>query len=294
LRSLRHMRIRKMRGSRPINGQHTVAITDAGLSVHARFEARLQAGGVPSPRARHGRARAAFGIAELDRMMQGGPMRASTTMLLGSSGIGKTTLAAHFLATGAEAGEPGLFFGMYEQPEDLLDKCDRLGIPLRAGVAAGTIHVLWERPIEGVLDVLADQLITRVRETGAKRLVIDGMHSLFRTVDFPERMRAVSAALAETLTTLGVTTVYTLETPELIGTEHSPIRVPISDLSAMCHNLVALRWAERENRYDRLLAVLKMRDSDHDRSIRVMQITDHGVVVEARVRRAPERGGPPE
>jgi circadian clock protein KaiC len=263
------------------------------MVVHARFEASLvpnDPSDMPSPRARHGRGRAGFGIAELDAMMNGGPLRASTTMLLGCSGVGKTILATHFLAAGAEAGEPGLFFGMYEQPEDLLEKCDRLGIPLRAHVDDGTIHLLWERPIEGVLDVLANRLLARVRETRATRLCIDGMHTLFRTVDFPERMRAVSAALAEALTTLGVTTVYTLETPDLLGAEHVPLRVPISDLSAMCHNLVAIRWIQRGDQYDRMLAVLKMRDSDHDRSTRELTITNRGIVIGARERPSAGQG----
>jgi circadian clock protein KaiC len=198
-------------------------------------------------------------------------------MVLGCSGAGKTTLALQFLAGGAAAGEAGLFFGMYEQPEDLLEKCGRIGIPLQAGIDAGKIDIMWDRPIEGVLDVLADRLLARVREFGAKRLVIDGMHSLFRTVDFPDRMRAVSAALTEALTALGVTTFYTLEIPELLGTV--PLRLPINDLSAICHNLIAVRLLERGGQIDRVLSILKMRDSDYDRSTREMTITDRGVVI---------------
>jgi circadian clock protein KaiC len=285
--SLRHLLVRKLRGSRPISGRHTVEITDAGMTVHARFEARSESRAPserprPSPRVRHGSARAGFGIAELDAMMMGGPPRASTTMVLGSSGVGKTTLALQFLAAGAEAGETGLFFGMYEQPEELLDKCGQIGIPLQDGIDAGKVHLIWERPIEGVLDVLADRLLARVRDVGATRLCIDGMYSLFRTVDSPERMRAVSAALAEILTALGLTTVYTLETPDLLCAEFAPLRLPISDLSAMCHNLVAIRLIQRGDQLDRMLAILKMRDSDYDRSVREMTITDGGIVVAPR------------
>jgi circadian clock protein KaiC len=295
-RSLRHLEIHKLRGSRPITGRHTIELNDAGMAVHVRFEANTENQDPserprPSSRVCHGNARAGFGIAELDVMMRGGPLVASTTMLVGCSGSGKTTLALQFLTAGAQAGEPGLFFGMYEQPEDLLEKCRQLGIPLQAGIDAGKLELMWERPIEGVLDVLADRLLVRVHALGAKRLVIDGMHTLFRTVDFPDRMRAVSAALAEALTALGVTTVYTLETPELIAAANAPIHLPISDLSAMCQNLIAIRQMERGDQIDRMLSVLKMRDSDYDRSIREMTITDHGVVIAPRVQ--PVRGGEP-
>lgn len=268
-------------------------ISDAGITVRPRFEASSPgAGARPTPRAQAGRGRAGFGIAELDAMMHGGVLRASTTMLLGASGVGKTTLALHFLAAGAALGEPGLFFGMYETPDDLLEKADQLGIPLRAGVEAGAIHLVWERPIEGVLDVLADRLIAQVRATGATRLCIDGLHTLFRTVDFPERMRAVSSALAEALAAMHVTTAYTLESADLVGEPNATFRVPINDLSAMCHNIVAIRRVERDGQYDRMLAILKLRDSDYDRSIRELVISSRGVTVMRRTRPAPGRRRP--
>jgi circadian clock protein KaiC len=297
LRSLRHLQVTKMRGTRQVGGRHTVEINDAGMTVHARFEAacartdrssRPPGGDVTAARRR------AFGITELDAMMMGGVPAGTTTMLLGASGVGKTTLALQFLNAGAQAGETGLFFGMYEIPADLLAKCARIGIPLQAGIDAGLIHMMWERPIEGVLDVLADRLIAKLRETGATRLCIDGMHSLFRTVDFPERMRAVTAALAEELTALGVTTVYTLETPEIVGSE-STLRSPVDDLSAMAQNVIAIRLREREGQHDRMLAVIKMRDSDYDRAIRELTITERGIVIAPASRepraRAPARNG---
>jgi circadian clock protein KaiC len=281
LRSLRHLLVRKMRGTRQIQGCHTVQITDDGLTVHPRFEvgsSRMQRDAVASSR------RCGFGVAELDEMMMGGAPTGSITMLLGASGVGKTMLLLQFLAAGAAAGETGLFFGMYEKPEALLAKSKRIQLRLQDGVDAGKIHLDWERPIEGVLDVLADRMFCRIRETGATRLCIDGMHSLFRTVDFPERMRAVTAALGEELTGLGVTTLYTLETPELVGADGAAIRVPMDDVSAMSHNVVVIRLRERSGRYDRMLSIMKMRDSDYDRSIRELTITGHGIVVAPRRR----------
>jgi circadian clock protein KaiC len=281
LRSLRHLQVRKMRGTRQITGRHSVQIDDRGMTVHARFEvgSSLSHFGGAIDHHRHG-----FGIAELDTMMMGGVPHGSITMLLGPSGVGKTLLSLQFLAEGARAGETGLYFGMYERPDDLIAKCERIHLGLKEGVAAGKIHLLWERPIEGVLDVLADRMLQQLRETGATRLCIDGMHSLYRTVDFPERLRAVAAALAESLSGLGVTTVYTLETRNLIEGPADHIQVPIDDLSAMSHNVVAIRRLERDNQFDRMLAILKMRDSDYDRSIRELTITNHGIVLAPRDR----------
>jgi circadian clock protein KaiC len=275
LRSLRHLQIHKMRGTRQVRGRHTLEITDLGIAVHPRFE-------VGSGRPRGNAAttgRCPFGVAELDAMMNGGVPAASITMLLGASGVGKTTLALQFLAAGAALGQPGLYFSMYEQPDALLAKSDRLRLGLREAAAAGTAHLIWERPIEGVLDILADRMLGEVRRLGIKRLCIDGMHSLFRTVDFPERMRAVSSALAEELTALGVTMVYTLETPELVGSAGAAISVPIDDISAMSHNVVVLRQIECDDLFTRTIAILKMRDSDYDGHVRALRITDRGIVL---------------
>jgi circadian clock protein KaiC len=291
LQSLRHLQVRKMRGTRQIRGCHSMEINDHGIVVHPRFESGSHRA-LPSHRSAVATgARQGFGIAELDAMMMGGVPSGSITMLLGPSGTGKTALMLQFLAAGADAGETGLFFGMYEQPDALLAKAARIHVGLARGVDAGKIHLTWERPIEGVLDALADRLLEQIRTTGATRLCIDGMHSLFRTVDFPDRMRAVTAALAERLANLGVTTVYSVETADLVGATGAAIRVPIDDLSAMTHNLVALRTIERDDRFDRVLAILKMRDSDYDRSIRELEITDCGIVVAAPRRTARPRPG---
>ena len=40
----------------------------------------------------------------------------SVTMLLGSSGSGKTLLGAQFLSEGLKRGERGVYFGFFERP----------------------------------------------------------------------------------------------------------------------------------------------------------------------------------
>jgi circadian clock protein KaiC len=50
------------------------------------------------------------GIGQLDAMLRGGLPVASTTMMMGPSGTGKTTTGLHFLS-GSSAEQPGLIFG---------------------------------------------------------------------------------------------------------------------------------------------------------------------------------------
>jgi len=68
-------------------------------------------------------------------MLRGGIREGSVTMLLGSSGSGKTLLGMQFLSEGLKRGERGVYFGFYEHPEAVLAKCQRVGI---GGVEAGS------------------------------------------------------------------------------------------------------------------------------------------------------------
>src|SRR5260370_42398837 len=68
--------------------------------------------------------RAAFGLAELDTLLGGGLTRGTSTLVVGSLGTGKTTLALHFALAGAQAGESTLFLGFRESRRQLLLKSE--------------------------------------------------------------------------------------------------------------------------------------------------------------------------
>jgi circadian clock protein KaiC len=92
-----------------------------------------------------------LGLATLDEMLRGGVRPGSITMLLGSSGSGKTLLGMQFLAEGVRRGERVVYFGFYERPEAILAKCQRVGIGgLKTGVEQGLARMVWHRPVEGV------------------------------------------------------------------------------------------------------------------------------------------------
>ena len=170
LRPLRHIRVLKLRGSAPIRGLHSVRITDQGLEVRPRIETLFPhevstSGGGSGPKL-------AFGLAELDEMLRGGLRPGSITMLLGSSGSGKTLLGMQFLSEGVRRGERVVYFGFYERPEAILAKCQRVGIGgLKEGVERGPAQIVWHRPIEGVIDELGESLIETVRSDAAAAAV---------------------------------------------------------------------------------------------------------------------------
>jgi circadian clock protein KaiC len=274
LRPLRHIRILKLRGSAPLRGLHSVRITNNGFEVRPRLEVLFPHGEVDERPVATG-AKLAFGIPELDGMLRGGVRSGSITMLLGSSGSGKTLLGMQFLSEGLKRGERGLYFGFYERPEAVLAKCQRVGIGgLKEGVERGTARIVWHRPVEGVIDELGESLFDNVRRLGAQRVFLDGMEGFDRATDFPERLSHVYSAIAQELEHLGVTALYTTETRELFGTN---IEVPITGLSAATQNIIVLRHIEHRATMLRVLAILKVRDDDYDGRMREFQITDDGL-----------------
>jgi circadian clock protein KaiC len=169
LRPLRHIRILKLRGSAPVRGLHSVRITDRGLEVRPRIETRLPRDGVSEKDVASG-PKLPFGVAALDDMLRGGVRPGSITMLLGSSGSGKTLLGMQFLAEGVRRGEQVVYFGFYERPEAILAKCQRVGIGgLKEGVERGLARLVWHRPVEGVIDELGESLVQIVRRPSMAR-----------------------------------------------------------------------------------------------------------------------------
>ena len=84
---------------------------------------------------------------------------------------------------------------------------------------------------------------------------------------------------------LGVTTLYTLEVPDILG---PAIRIPINDISSLAENLILLRFIELRAQLYRLISILKVRDSDFDPSLHEFTIGADGLAIHAT--RA-ERGG---
>jgi circadian clock protein KaiC len=94
--------------------------------------------------------------------------------------------------------------------------------------------------------------------------------------EFPTRTRAVVGALSAELKRLGVTSVFTLETRDLVGPR---IEIPIDGVSSIAENIVLLRHVELRSQLFRLISIMKMRDRAYDSRIREFQITDRGLLV---------------
>lgn len=274
--------VRKFRGAGTLRGRHAMRIDDQGIEVFPRIEAVWT---LP-PEDFEAKRALSTGVPTLDQLIpQGGLTHASTTVVAGPSGAGKTTLGLHFLA-GAGAGEPALMLGFYESPARLRAKAAGLGLDLAVLEARGHLQFMWLAQSEHLLDEIGHRLLQRVEAGGVKRLVLDGLSGFFESAVYPDRTGRYFSCLMNELRRRGVTVLMSAESQGGID----PSSALPYGVSGFVDNLVLLRFVEGEGDVHRTLTVTKMRDADHDTRVHRMRITGHGLEVVGPVRRADGTG----
>ena len=276
VRAVRELIVRKFRGSGHLRGRHVFQISQQGITVYPRAEAMLS-----DPIAIPGeyKTRVPVGVPALDEMLHGGLLRGSATLLMGPSGSGKTLLGLQFLAEGVAKGEPCLYFGFYESPPRLVGKGQGIGLDLLGGVKSGLLEMIWQPPVELVLDALAVNILAAIKRRGVHRLLVDGLMGFKESTVHTERINRFFAAFTNELRALEVTTVFTEEMRMLFGPE---VETPVKGLSALVENHLFLRQLEWKGELRRVLAILKTRESGHDPALRELIIGDRGIQIGGR------------
>jgi circadian clock protein KaiC len=273
-RAVRELTVHKFRGGDYLRGKHEVELTEEGMVIHPRTEIQFDK---PPSLATEQRVRMAFGVPELDKLLWGGIPSGSTSALLGAPGTGKTLLGLSFLAEGASQGQYGVYFGFYEPPSRLKDKARQVGIELERHIQEGLIEVVWQPPLEHMLDSLAEQLLETICEKrqGRRRLFIDGIEVFRAASVYPDRMPRFLSAFCDQLRTYDVSALISEE----LGLFRPDIDMPNPELANVVETVIMLRYVELRSQLYRLLSIMKMRESRYDTSIREFKITDNGLDV---------------
>jgi circadian clock protein KaiC len=156
-----------------------------------------------------------------------------------------------------------------------MDNAADMGLGFAQYAREGTIEIIWQPPVEGNLDSLAEQLLAAVRKQGTKRLFIDGL-SGFEEAGYPERMRRFLIALLNELRSLGVTTLLAVELLDVIS---QSLNLPSEGVSSSSENIILVRFVELRSQLYRLISIVKMRESSYDSSVREFLITKSGIEV---------------
>ncbi len=272
MRRTREIEVHKLRASNHMAGRHMFAITSDGIRVYPRLESiasrRIVEPGV------FGETHA-FGIPGLDRVLQGGVARGSTTSLLGAPGSGKTLSGMSFLVEGLRRGESAVYLGFYESPDRLVAKMRSIGTDLQPFLDEGRLRILWQPALEFTIDLLVQQFFDALAELGAQRVFLDGVEGFKESSIHPERMVLFFTALTNRLRCDGITTLCSEEIP-LFASQPG---MALKNVSAVFENILWMRHAQIDGSSRRLLSVLKMRDSDYDSMAQELHIDEEGLHV---------------
>jgi circadian clock protein KaiC len=254
VRSYRQLLVHKSRGSGSLGGHHQFEITDQGVTLYPRLEAKYAR---PSRDEVPSRKRLGTGIAGLDQAIGGGLPAGSVTILVGPPGSGKTSFGLNFLNLATKK-DNALHFGFYETPARLTLKAEALGLDFSQKRVGRDLHILWNPMTENNLDKLAHQLLAAIHAHKVKRLLIDGVAGFERAAVHKTRLIEFFSALTNELRALNVTTILTWESQDHTVNENSD---PFPEISSILDNLITIREVQRQGRVQRLLSILKIRDS---------------------------------
>jgi len=273
VRRRRFIEIAKSRGQAHRLGRHGFEITDKGPIVYPRWEPQPKTVGDSCPSHR-----ASTGVRGLDRMLHGGLLSGSATLVAGSAGVGKTTLGLQFLCEGARAGEPGLFVTFEESPNKLICQAGGYGLGLDELRDEGNISIIHEFPTTVRFEKLLLDVADEIERIGAKRVVFDSLTDLDMAFPDEESVREAVYELVSMLDSRGITSIVTTEVPELFGQTY----VSGEHLSIIVDGIILMKYLELESEIQRAMSVLKMRGSGHDSGIWRYMIHNRGIEVQSR------------
>lgn len=263
----RRLRIVKYRGSMHGTNEYPTFIGKDGLSILPISEIGLN---YPV-----GGARVSTGILALDEMFGGkGYFAASSVLISGSAGTGKSSISAAFAESACKRGEKVLYFAMEESPEQIVRNMSSIGMDLGRWRTEGLLTLNASRPTEFGLEAHLVRLHQAVEDVKPSAMVIDPITSMTNIGDTAQ-VKAMLTRMMDYLKMKGVTTVFT----SLTG-GGSPLEVTVSSLM---DTWIVLRNVEVNGDRQRLLYVLKSRGMAHSSEVRRFYLTDRGVEITSSV-----------
>jgi circadian clock protein KaiC len=262
----RHLRVVKYRGALHGTNEFPFLIGDEGISVLPITSLALNH--------KVSNERIVTGIPRLDAMLGGrGFFRGSSILLTGTSGTGKTIIAANFAQAACKRGERVLFFSFEESPNQIIRNMHSIGLRLEPFVKRDLLRFHSARPSLYGLEM---HLATMFREIAAFQphvVIIDPITSLMDAGTDSE-CKGMVTRLIDYLKAGQVTSLFTSLTQGGHALAQSE-----SAMSSLMDAWILLQDFEGNGERNRVLYVLKARGMKHSNQIREFLISDRGIDV---------------
>jgi circadian clock protein KaiC len=261
--SRRRLDISKLRGVAYVGGFHDFKIETGGIRVFPRLENRRQIRALPNEHL-------GSGLKGVDQLLGEGVPMGTTTLLLGPSGVGKSTLAAQYLCAAESKGLRSAAFLFDEQRATFLSRSDELGMNMSANVSANAIKVAKIEPGLMSPGEFSHTVRKAVEDDNVRVILIDSLTGYLTAIPEAEAAVVRLHELTSYLSTCGVATFLTVAQQGMMGQSMvSPI-----DVSYIADTIFMMRFFEADGKVRKALSVVKKRTGYHETSIREIGI-DH-------------------
>jgi circadian clock protein KaiC len=259
----RRLRVVKYRGSAHATNEFPFFIGKDGFSVLPITSLNL---GHDAPAERM-----STGIEQLDVMLGGkGLYRASSVLVSGTPGSGKTSLIAHVINAACQRGERCLYFPFEESQAQIVRNMQSIGIDLNRWASRGLLRFHPARPHVFGLETHLAVMHQHIADFAPQMVALDPVTSLMDVGNQTET-ESMLTRLIDFLKVHRITGLFTSLTASC--NEPEMTRVGISSLM---DTWLLLRNLESNGERNRGLYVLKSRGMAHSNQIREFLLTDCG------------------
>jgi len=259
----RRLRVVKYRGSPHGANESPFFIDTSGISVLPITSLGLQ------HRVSNGRLSA--GISGLDEMLGGkGYLRASSILVSGSAGTGKTSVAGYFVDAACRRGESALYFAFEESAAQIVRNLQSIGLDLEPWLRKGLLQIQAERATTSGLEGHLSGMHRLIEENRPRVVVVDPISNLI-SVGTSVEVRAMLARLIDFMKVKQTTALFSSLT-----VDENPEATDIG-ISSFMDTWLVLRNNEVNGERNRTLNVLKSRGMAHSNQVREFVLTRDGL-----------------
>jgi circadian clock protein KaiC len=261
----RRVRIVKMRGIKFRGGYHDFTLDKGGLSVFPRLVASEH----------HLEFTEGFnstGCKELDDLLGGGLTPGTNTLLMGPSGVGKTTTAVRCMLAALERGAKATYYLFDEGLKTLLTRSMALNMDLRPHIESGYLNIQQIDPAELSPGEFSSRARVAVEQNGSSFLCIDSLNAYLQSMPGEQYLLLQMHEMLSYLNQSGVTTLLILGQHGMVGDMRSDI-----DLSYLSDAILMFRFFEAKGEVRTALSAVKSRTSSHERFIREFKLSANGL-----------------